>query len=201
MRGSNVCGRNAIPCRVITDLGQVSENDAHPSTKQRCHVLHKHVVWSYHANATHHLPPKPRTAAGNSGAFASVADVLAGKSSVNDADVFGEAGAAHAEGKAADSREEVDLRVTEEVFIRDDFDVPLIHHPFRQQTLFDAFAQHRGAIGVVFAVKMHASHHRNFCGELRQPAGLIQTHSVRFCDCVFAEQNCPPVRSMIFQSR
>jgi len=152
VRGSNVCGRYAIPLRVITDLGQVSENLAHPSTKQRCHVLHEDELRSYHANATHHLPPKPRTGAGNSGAFAGVADVLAGESSGDDAAVLGETGAAQAERESADPREEMDLRVPEEVFVRDDFDVSFIHNPFREFPFVHAFSQHRSAVGVVLVV-------------------------------------------------
>lgn len=156
MRGSNVCGRNAIPARVITDLGQVSENFAHPSTKQRCHVLHEDVVRSYHANATHHFPPQPRTGSGNSGALAGVADVLAGESPVDNADVLGESGQAHSERESADASEQVDLFVSDKVFVWDRLDVSFIHNPLWQQTLFDPFAEHGGAIGVVFVVVVHS---------------------------------------------
>ena len=154
VRGSNVCGRYAIPFRVVTDLGQVSENVSHPSNKQRCHVLHEDDSRSYHANATHHLPPQPRTGSGNPGAFPGVRYVLAGKSSGDDG-LSVEASSPKSERESADPGEEVDLRVAEEVFVRDDLDVSFIDNPPREQAFFHAFAQDGGAVGVVFVVEMH----------------------------------------------
>ena len=178
MRRSNLCGRKAIPVRVITGLGQVSENSAHPPPKQSCHVLHEDELRSYHANATHHLPPESRTGAGNSGALAGVADVLAGESSSDDAEIFGEAGAAESEREAADPGEEMDLRVAEELFVRYGFDVSFIHDTFGQKPFFDSLPEHRRAIGVVLVVEM--SHRKSLYWCWARAAALFsQTTSVR----------------------
>jgi hypothetical protein len=77
VRGSHVAGPYAIPFRVIADLGQVPENFAHPSSKQRCHVLHDREGRSNHANGSKKFPPESRAFAGKSGALSSKADILA----------------------------------------------------------------------------------------------------------------------------
>jgi hypothetical protein len=84
VRGTNGARRYAMPFRVMPDLGQVSENSAQPSTKQRCHVLHDRVARSYQANGSYEMPVESRTLPGQAGASPSKADVLAGESSGND---------------------------------------------------------------------------------------------------------------------
>jgi hypothetical protein len=73
-----------MPLRIRPDLGQVPENNAQPSSAQRCHVLHDCVERSNHANGSKHFPPKAGTGAGNSGATASVGNVLAGEAAGDD---------------------------------------------------------------------------------------------------------------------
>jgi hypothetical protein len=79
-RGADGCRRYAIPFRVIPARGQGSENGAHTSSKQDCHVLQQNEFRSYHANGSYDLPEESRTVAGKVGALGSVAgagDVLA----------------------------------------------------------------------------------------------------------------------------
>jgi hypothetical protein len=73
-----------MPFRINPDLGQVSENSAHSSTKQRCHVLQDREARSYQANGSNHMPVESRTGSGKSRAKTSVADVLTGESSRDD---------------------------------------------------------------------------------------------------------------------
>jgi hypothetical protein len=68
--GTQVAGANAMPFRVIADLGQVSEYVAQPSIKQRCHVLQDREARSYHANGSNEAPVQSRSQPGSSGAFA-----------------------------------------------------------------------------------------------------------------------------------
>ena len=82
--GTNGARRYAMPFRVMPDLGQVSENLAHPSTKQHCHVLHDRVARSYQANGSKKPPPEAGTLTGKAGACACKADVLARKSADDD---------------------------------------------------------------------------------------------------------------------
>jgi len=84
VRGANGARRNAMPFRVIPDLGQVSENVSHPSTKQRCHVLQDREFWSNHANGSNNMPVESRTGAGQSGALAGERDVLAWEPACDD---------------------------------------------------------------------------------------------------------------------
>jgi hypothetical protein len=84
VRETNGARRYAMPLRVMPDLGQVSENSAHPPIKQRCHVLHDCVARSYQANGSYQFPPESRTLTGKSGASTGEADVLARKTSCND---------------------------------------------------------------------------------------------------------------------
>ncbi len=70
---------------------------------------------------------------------------------------FIECGAPQTKRKAANTCEQVDLRVAEEVFVRNDFDVSFIDNPFREQAFVHAFAQHRRAVGVVLVVVMRHS--------------------------------------------
>jgi hypothetical protein len=76
VRGTNGTRRNAMPFRVIPDLGQVPENRVQPSTKQRCHILQQGPDGSNHAKGSNHFPPESRTGSGKSGASASERDVL-----------------------------------------------------------------------------------------------------------------------------
>jgi len=84
VRGANGGRRYAIPLRVIPALGQVPENEAHPSTKQRCHVLQHCVAGSNHANGSHQLPVQSRTGSGQTGASASIGEILAGEAADDD---------------------------------------------------------------------------------------------------------------------
>jgi hypothetical protein len=56
VRGADGLRWYAIPLKVKPALGHVPENNAHPVTKQRCHVLHDCVLWSYHAKGSHQFP-------------------------------------------------------------------------------------------------------------------------------------------------
>src|SRR5215831_17373448 len=87
MRGADGGRRYAIPFKIKPALGHVSENNSHPVSKQRCHVLHDRVARSYHAKGTHQLPVESRTLAGNAGAFPSAGHVLAGEASDDDVSV------------------------------------------------------------------------------------------------------------------
>jgi hypothetical protein len=61
-----------MPFRVKPDLGQASKYGAHPSMKQRCHVLQHRDPWSYHAKGSAKLPPETGTLSGQAGTFARV---------------------------------------------------------------------------------------------------------------------------------
>jgi hypothetical protein len=73
-----------MPFRIMPDLGQVSENGSHPSTKQRCHVFQDREARSNHANGSNHFPPQSRTGSGKSGACPRKANILARKSGADD---------------------------------------------------------------------------------------------------------------------
>jgi hypothetical protein len=68
----------------MPDLGQVPENRAQPSIKQRCHVLQQRESRSNQANGTHHLPPQSRAGPGKSGTLTGDANVLAWKACADD---------------------------------------------------------------------------------------------------------------------
>src|SRR5262245_19051312 len=57
MRGTNGGSRYAMPLCIKPERGQVSENRAHPSIKQRCDVLHDCVLGSFFANNSGVLRP------------------------------------------------------------------------------------------------------------------------------------------------
>jgi hypothetical protein len=63
--------RYAIPFRVIPDLGQGPKNRAHPSIKQRCHVLQQQLWASHQANGSQNVPEKSGSLSGKTGTFAS----------------------------------------------------------------------------------------------------------------------------------
>lgn len=89
--GANSGSWNAVPFRVIPDLGQVSENAVKPPSKESCDVLHNDDSGSYFANKAKVLTPEPRALALKPSALARVRDVLAGKSSANNvnwSDIF-----------------------------------------------------------------------------------------------------------------
>jgi hypothetical protein len=73
-----------VPLRVIPDLGKVSENGIHPSSKERCDVLHDDVTGSKLANDPVHLVPKTGAFSGESEPLASNADVLTGKTAADE---------------------------------------------------------------------------------------------------------------------
>lgn len=68
-----------MPLRTIPERGQVSENVAHTSIKQRCAVLHDRVERSKFANEPAKLSPEARAFAGNPGFVSGRTDVLARK--------------------------------------------------------------------------------------------------------------------------
>ena len=75
MRSTSAGSGEIEPFRIIPALGQVPENRSHPSTKQRCHVLHDCVERSNHANGAHQFPVESRTGPGQAGASASAVTV------------------------------------------------------------------------------------------------------------------------------
>lgn len=84
MGGANGGSRNAVPFRVIPDLGQVSEYSSKPSTKERCDVLHDEVVGSKFANQTGVFPPKSGALTVKAAPGTGKADVLARKAAADD---------------------------------------------------------------------------------------------------------------------
>ena len=88
VRRTNGARWNAMPFRVIPDLGQVPENGVQPSTKQSCHVLKHRVSRSYHANGSNHFPVESRTGSGKSGAVTGKGYVLAGETGRDNISAF-----------------------------------------------------------------------------------------------------------------
>ena len=84
VRRTNGARWNAMPFRVIPDLGQGPENNVQPSTKQRCHVLQDDVSGSNHASGSNHFPEESRTGAGKSGACTGIGEVLAREARADD---------------------------------------------------------------------------------------------------------------------
>jgi hypothetical protein len=70
----------AVPLRIIPERGQVSENSAHSSIKQRCDVLHDDVAGSKLANKTGVFGPETTAVAFNPDTLAGIRNVLAGES-------------------------------------------------------------------------------------------------------------------------
>jgi hypothetical protein len=66
-----------VPFRVIPERGKIPENGSHSSSKERCHVFHEHISWSYLANDPSELVPKTGPSSGEPGTFSGDADVLA----------------------------------------------------------------------------------------------------------------------------
>jgi hypothetical protein len=58
VRRTNGASWNNMPLRVIPERGKVTENGSHSSSKERCHVFHKHISGSYLANDPSELVPK-----------------------------------------------------------------------------------------------------------------------------------------------
>ena len=86
VRCANGGSRNAVPLRIIPDLGQPSENSLQPSIKQRCDVLHDDVPGSKLANDAEIFDPKAGPSAVKSEGFRRVgnANVLAGEAAADD---------------------------------------------------------------------------------------------------------------------
>jgi hypothetical protein len=91
MPGPKVGSRNAVPLRIIPDLGQVSENAAKPSawllaraTKQVCDVLHEEEGWCHFVNQSGDFGPKAAAFSLNASSSASDRQVLARKAAGND---------------------------------------------------------------------------------------------------------------------
>jgi len=84
VRGTNGARRNAMPFRIIPDLGQVPENGSHPPNKERCHVFQDRKFRSYQANGSNQFPVESRTLAGKSGAGPGETDVLTGEPAADD---------------------------------------------------------------------------------------------------------------------
>lgn len=74
----------AVPLRIIPERGQVSENDAKPSTKQSCDVFHDDEPRSKFANEAGDFRPQPASLTRNANLMSRVANVLAGKPTGND---------------------------------------------------------------------------------------------------------------------
>jgi hypothetical protein len=68
--GTKGSSRKAIPLRVIPERGQVSENVAHPETKQPWRVLHDRVAGSNLAKNSGELAPEARARARKTSSFA-----------------------------------------------------------------------------------------------------------------------------------
>src|SRR5262245_2472056 len=83
MWGTNGVSRYAMPFRVIPERGQVSENVAQPSIKQRCGVFHDDKSGSNFANNSGVLFPKSTVNAVQSGAGTDLGNVLAGETAAN----------------------------------------------------------------------------------------------------------------------
>ena len=77
-----------MPFTVIPDLGKVSENNVHPSRKQRCHVLHDNPSRFNVANNSVHFVPKTGPLSGKTGPRSGNADVLAGEAATDEVNVF-----------------------------------------------------------------------------------------------------------------
>jgi hypothetical protein len=91
MRASlkSVCDRggqfqtDAVPFRVIPDLGQVSENLTESAAAEHCNVFHDDVARSYFVNNSGVFFPDAAARSRDARAFSCNGDVLAGKSSAN----------------------------------------------------------------------------------------------------------------------
>ena len=71
VRGADGRSWYAIPHSIIPERGQVSENSAHPETKQAWDVLHDDEAWSYLANETGIFRPETRSRTFEASALAS----------------------------------------------------------------------------------------------------------------------------------
>ena len=78
--------RNAIPDRIIPALGQPSEYDSKPPSKQSWYVFHDDESGSKCANDPEVLKPEARPSAVEPGPGAGVAEILAGETSADDVD-------------------------------------------------------------------------------------------------------------------
>jgi hypothetical protein len=78
---AGISGAQHSPSRIKPQDGQVCENCAHPSTQQRCDVLHEDESGSNLANDSGHLSPEAGALAFNSSLVPGVADVLAREAS------------------------------------------------------------------------------------------------------------------------
>jgi hypothetical protein len=75
-----------VPFRVIPERGQRPEYFTHPSSKQRCDVLHDDVAWSKFANDPSELVPKTGPLASEASSLPGIADVLAWEAAADDID-------------------------------------------------------------------------------------------------------------------
>ena len=83
---ANVGSWYAVPLRIIPDRGQVSENSAHSSTKQRCDVLHDDEARSKLASKAHDFTPESRAFSSEPCSKSRKGQVLAGEASADDID-------------------------------------------------------------------------------------------------------------------
>jgi hypothetical protein len=86
VRRTNGRSWDNVPLRVIPERGQRPEYFTHPSSKQRCDVLHDNVSGSKLANDPSELVPKTGPCAGEPGPFPGVADVLAREAAADEID-------------------------------------------------------------------------------------------------------------------
>jgi hypothetical protein len=86
MRGANGGSRDAMPLRIVPERGQVPENGSESSPEKRGDILHDDVSGSNLANKTGVFTPEAAAFTCEPRAFASRADILAGKSAANNVD-------------------------------------------------------------------------------------------------------------------
>jgi hypothetical protein len=86
MDGADCSSRNAMPFRIVPDLGQVPENSVHPETKQAWDVLHDDEARSKLANESGIFRPKAGTRAIQASSSISLCDgdVLAREATADD---------------------------------------------------------------------------------------------------------------------
>jgi hypothetical protein len=83
VRRADVTRSHNAPSRIEPHRGKVGKDDLQPSSHKEGRVFHKCVSRLYLVNNSRHLAPKSRARAGEAGALAGAADVLARKSSRN----------------------------------------------------------------------------------------------------------------------
>jgi hypothetical protein len=86
VRGTDGCCWYAIPRCIVPERGQVSENDSHPSSKERWDVFHDDESGSKLANDPGKLSPQPAASSGDACSLAGVGQILTGEPAADDVD-------------------------------------------------------------------------------------------------------------------